>query len=511
MRFDIHDSRFVRRVLGGGDVGFADSYIAGEWDSPDLAKLLTAFSANFDRITRLLAGNPVMRAVNAVSHALNRNSKSGSKRNIHAHYDLGDDFYRLWLDPGMNYSSALFEAGQRDLAAGQRAKHAALAKAMDLQSGQTLVEIGCGWGDFARFAATEYQARVTAVTVSQAQHDYAARMVQQQGLSDRVTIKLCDYRDLEGRFDRVASIEMFEAVGEAYWPTYFRKLASLMAPGGRAGLQVITIREDLFEGYRRRPDFIQLNIFPGGMLPSDRRLRQETDRAGARLDGRPPLRPGLCRHPGRVGAPLWRTHRRGPRPGLRRPLRPALALLSRLLRGGLSHRAHRRDPAGAVGGLTRPCSRDRTEPIRRVPSPFEGRVGVGVAGRGKRRPAISRLRDVNLNTHRGGPPTPTFPARRREKMRAFEDYRFVSCPVAITGPVGWPVGEPPFGSTDTARVPAPTPVMLAVGIICTEVSKAATPRAIGLPPEGISHSSGERPSAAFTEAGVRTIALRPGS
>ncbi|WP_254600855.1 cyclopropane-fatty-acyl-phospholipid synthase family protein [Caulobacter sp. S45] len=278
--FDIHDSRFVRRVLGGGDVGFADSYVAGEWDSPNLAKLLTAFSANFDRITRLLAGNPMMRAVNAAAHALNRNSKSGSRRNIQAHYDLGDDFYRLWLDPGMNYSSALFLDDRHDLVAGQRAKHAALAQTMNLQTGQSLLEIGCGWGDFARFAAIEYQARVTAVTVSKAQHDHAAHMIQQQGLNDRVTIKLCDYRDLDGRFDRVASIEMLEAVGEAYWPTYFRKLASLMAPGGRAGLQVITIREDLFEGYRRRPDFIQLNIFPGGMLPSNRRLRHETDRVG---------------------------------------------------------------------------------------------------------------------------------------------------------------------------------------------------------------------------------------
>ena len=285
VRFDIHDSQFVRRVVGGGDVGFADSYIAGEWDSPDLARLLTAFSANFDRITRLLAGNPVIRAVNAVSHALNRNSRSGSRRNIHAHYDLGDDFYRLWLDPGMNYSSALFEAGPRDLAAGQRAKHEALARAMDLKSGQSLVEVGCGWGDFARFAATEYGAHVTAVTVSKAQQDFAARMIQAEGLGERVQVKLCDYRDLEGRFDRIASIEMFEAVGEAYWPTYFRKLAGLLASGGRAGLQVITIREDLFEGYRRRPDFIQLNIFPGGMLPSDRRLRQETDRAGLAWTG----------------------------------------------------------------------------------------------------------------------------------------------------------------------------------------------------------------------------------
>ena len=280
VRFDIHDPRVVRRILSAGDVGFADSYIAGEWDSPDLARLLTAMSANFDRLARLLDGSRWLRTFNAVAHALNRNSRRGSRRNISAHYDLGDDFYGLWLDAGMNYSSALFADGRRDLAEGQRAKHAALAQAMDLQRGQSLLEIGCGWGDFARFAATEYDAKVTAITVSEAQHDHAARMIQAQGLSERVDVRLCDYRDLDGRYDRVGSIEMLEAVGEAYWPVYFRKLGSLLAPGGRAALQVITIREDLFDGYRRRPDFIQLNIFPGGMLPSERRLQQETEQAG---------------------------------------------------------------------------------------------------------------------------------------------------------------------------------------------------------------------------------------
>ncbi len=280
VRFDIHDPRTVRRVLSAGDVGFADSYIAGEWDSPDLARLLTAMSANFDRLAQLIDGAPWLRALNAVAHALNRNSRRGSRRNICAHYDLGDDFYRLWLDGGMNYSSALFADGRRDLVAGQRAKHAALAQAMDLQRGQSLLEIGCGWGDFARFAATEYDAKVTAVTVSIAQRDHAARMIQAQGLSERVDVRLCDYRDLDGRYDRVGSIEMLEAVGEAYWPIFFRKLDSLLAHAGRAALQVITIREDLFDGYRRRPDFIQLNVFPGGMLPSERRLQQETDQAG---------------------------------------------------------------------------------------------------------------------------------------------------------------------------------------------------------------------------------------
>lgn len=284
-RFEVSDARFVGRVLRAGDVGFADSYIAGEWDSPDLAKLLTAMSANFDAMAKLMDGNRWLRGLNAIAHALNRNSRKGSRRNIHSHYDLGNAFYRLWLDEGMNYSSALFSDGAVGLAQAQHAKHAALAKAMDLQQGQSVLEVGCGWGDFARFAATEYGAHVTAVTVSQAQHDFAARMVQQQGLADRIDLTLCDYRDITGQFDRIASIEMFEAVGEAYWPTYFGKLAGLLAPAGRAALQIITIREDLFDAYRRRPDFIQLNIFPGGMLASERRLREETDRAGLSWTG----------------------------------------------------------------------------------------------------------------------------------------------------------------------------------------------------------------------------------
>ena len=279
-RMEISSPRMVRRVLAGGDIGFADSFVAGEWDSPDLAALLTAFSANFDHIARLMHGNPLVRLANAVAHALNRNSRKGSRRNVLAHYDLGDDFYGLWLDPEMNYSSALFTAPGQGLEAAQRNKHQALAEAMDLRQGQSLLEIGCGWGGFARFAATERGAQVTAITVSPAQQAHAAAMIQAEGLSERVKVALCDYRDVEGRFDRIASIEMFEAVGEAYWPTYFDTLRARLAPGGRAGLQVITIDDGLFDAYRRRPDFIQLHIFPGGMLPSEPRLRRETERAG---------------------------------------------------------------------------------------------------------------------------------------------------------------------------------------------------------------------------------------
>jgi cyclopropane-fatty-acyl-phospholipid synthase len=281
----VRDARFVRRVLTGGDIGFADSYVAGEWDSPDLPRLLTAFCANFDALGRLMDGAPLLRLANTLAHALRRNSRKGSRRNIGQHYDLGNAFYGLWLDEGMNYSSGLYADGVEDLAAAQRAKHRALAGAMDLRPGQSLLEVGCGWGDFALFAAREYGARVTAVTVSRAQHAHASARVRAEGLAERVAIELCDYRDIAGRFDRIASIEMFEAVGEAYWPTYFAKLAERLAPGGRAALQVITIDEALFEGYRSRPDFIQLHIFPGGMLPSSSRLVAEAARAGLQRTG----------------------------------------------------------------------------------------------------------------------------------------------------------------------------------------------------------------------------------
>ena len=277
---DVLDWRVVRRVLTGGDVGFAEAYMAGDCDTPDLAAFLTAFSANFDYLARLLSGNPLPRLIGAVQHAFHRNSRAGSRRNIAAHYDLGEDFYSLWLDPSMTYSSAIFDFPGEDLQVAQDRKYAELARAMDLREGMSVLEVGCGWGGFAEFAGREVGARVTAITVSRAQHAYASARIQAAGLSDRVEVRLVDYRDVEGGFDRVASIEMFEAVGEAFWPVYFDKLRTVLRPGGRAGLQIITIDDNLFDGYRARPDFIQSYIFPGGMLPSEPRLRAETARAG---------------------------------------------------------------------------------------------------------------------------------------------------------------------------------------------------------------------------------------
>jgi len=276
----INDYNFMRRAFAAGTIGFAEGFMAGEWETPDLSLVLEAFSLNFDRLSALLSGNPVMRAVNVFHHLLNANSRAGSKRNIHAHYDLGNGFYSRWLDPSMTYSSALYERPDQPLTEAQTAKYAALARTIDLAPGKHVLEIGCGWGGFAEFAAKEVGARVTGITISQAQYDFARKRLFDQGLAEKADIRLVDYRDIQGQYDAVASIEMFEAVGEAYWPAYFDKVRETLKPGGRAGLQIITIRDELFGRYRSRTDFIQRYIFPGGMLPSEARLKEETERAG---------------------------------------------------------------------------------------------------------------------------------------------------------------------------------------------------------------------------------------
>ncbi|WP_333611491.1 cyclopropane-fatty-acyl-phospholipid synthase family protein [Brevundimonas bullata] len=282
---NIRSYNFAARVLKGGDIGFAEAYMAGEWDSPQLAVLLETLVNNYDHIRRLFDGNRVVNAINWLGHRLNRNSRRGSRRNIHAHYDLGNAFYASWLDPSMTYSSARFERPGLSLQEAQRAKYASLARMMDLQPGHSVLEIGCGWGGFAEFAAREVGAVVTGVTISREQHDYARRRLFEAGLADRADIRLIDYRDVEGRFDRVASIEMFEAVGREYWPTYFDKVHEVLAPGGRAGLQIITIQDDLFDEYDARTDFIQKYVFPGGSLPSEARMAPVLDRAGLSVAG----------------------------------------------------------------------------------------------------------------------------------------------------------------------------------------------------------------------------------
>ncbi len=275
----IRDYRCFSRVMAASGIGLAEGYMAGEWDTPDLHALLEALSLNFDKLQDLMRANPLMRLCNAVGHALNRNSRAGSRRNIEAHYDLGNSFYSKWLDPTLSYSSAIYANPEDPLDVAQRRKYEALARRIDLQTGHHVLEIGCGWGGFAEFAAKDVGARVTGITISPAQYEFARKRMFENGLADRADIRLIDYRDVEGAFDRIASIEMFEAVGETYWPQYFGKLAQVLKPGGRAGLQIITIRDDLFRGYRAHVDFIQKFIFPGGMLPSEARLREEAAKA----------------------------------------------------------------------------------------------------------------------------------------------------------------------------------------------------------------------------------------
>jgi cyclopropane-fatty-acyl-phospholipid synthase len=276
----VNNYGFVRRVFSGGDVGFAEGWMAGEWDTPDLSRLLEVLSRNYDRLRGLVDGNVLVRAANRLMHVMNRNSREGSRRNIHAHYDLGNEFYSRWLDRTMTYSSACFEHPGQDLAEAQEAKYRALARRIELGPDQSVLEIGCGWGGFAEFAAREVGARVTGVTISQAQYEFACKRLFQAGLSEKADIRLIDYRDVRGSFDKVASIEMFEAVGEQYWPAYFSKVREVLTPGGRAGLQIITIKDELYEAYRKRTDFIQRYVFPGGALPSEARLREETEKAG---------------------------------------------------------------------------------------------------------------------------------------------------------------------------------------------------------------------------------------
>jgi len=276
----VRRTRAIRRLLIGGGAGFAEAYIDGDWHSPDLPRLLELLALNESAYDSLYRGQRWYRWLARVQHLLRSNSRRGSRRNILAHYDLGNRFYALWLDRTMTYSAALFPQGDAPLEEAQRTKYRSLAERLRLQAGHHLLELGCGWGGFAEFVAAEIGARVTAITISDQQHAFAAARIQAAGLADRVEVRLQDYRDVAGRYDRIAAIEMLEAVGERYWPLFFDKLRERLMPGGVAGLQVITIADRYFEAYRRGADFIQRHVFPGGMLPSPQALRQQVARAG---------------------------------------------------------------------------------------------------------------------------------------------------------------------------------------------------------------------------------------
>jgi cyclopropane-fatty-acyl-phospholipid synthase len=275
--------RAIWRLMRGGGVGFAEAFMDGDWTTPDLTRFLE-WALRSEQHSGAFRGHIGARFARRLVHRLRANTRRGSRRNIAAHYDLGNDFYSLWLDRGMSYSSGIYRSGDETLEEAQDAKLERIAELLDAGGGDRVLEIGCGWGGIIEKLLTRHACRMTALTLSTEQHSYAQARVERLGLAGRSDIRLQDYRDVSGQFERIVSIEMLEAVGERYWPVYFETLRARLKPGGTCVLQVITISEDRFAGYRSDPDFIQRYIFPGGMLPTKTAIRDVACAAGLSLD-----------------------------------------------------------------------------------------------------------------------------------------------------------------------------------------------------------------------------------
>ncbi|MBQ2261026.1 MAG: class I SAM-dependent methyltransferase [Loktanella sp.] len=281
----VHNADIFARTVREGDLGFCEAYMDGWWSTPDLMAFMDLMHDDMEHIYDGFPGQFLVRFYEQMRFWLQNNSKKQARKNISYHYDLGNDFYRLWLDDTMTYSSAKFVTGQESMEAGQIEKYKSMVDQMGVVPGDHVLEIGCGWGGFAEYAAKERGLRVTGLTISREQHDYAVKRMADAGLSDMVTIKMQDYRDEKGIYDGIASIEMFEAVGEKYWPVYFETLRERLKPGKNATLQIITVEHRRWHVYKRGVDFIQKYIFPGGMLPSPVVLREQIEKAGLQVAG----------------------------------------------------------------------------------------------------------------------------------------------------------------------------------------------------------------------------------
>lgn len=276
----IHNNDLFARLIREGDLGFCDAYLDEWWSTPDLQAFMDWVHADNEEIYDGFPGFSLVRNFEKFRFWLQRNSREQARKNISYHYDLGNDFYGLWLDDTMTYSSALFETGQESHEAAQIAKYASMVDQMGAQPGDHILEIGCGWGGFAEYAARERGLKVTGLTISEEQFKYAKERIEKAGLSDSVEFKLQDYRDETGTYDGIASIEMFEAVGQKYWPVYFDTVRERLKPGKNATLQIITVQDKRWDVYQRGVDFIQKYIFPGGMLPSPMALRDQIVKSG---------------------------------------------------------------------------------------------------------------------------------------------------------------------------------------------------------------------------------------
>ncbi len=277
---EVHNVDLFARTIREGDLGFCEAYMDGWWSTPDLMMFMDLVNDDPGEMYDEFPGQFLVRTYERMRFWMQRNSKSQARKNISYHYDLGNEFYGLWLDETMTYSSAKFDDGAQSLEAAQTAKYKSMVDQMGVQTGDHVLEIGCGWGGFAEYAAKERGIKVTGLTISQEQHDFAVARMERLGLSDMVDIKMQDYRDETGEYDGIASIEMFEAVGEEYWPVYFETVRSRLKPGKNATLQIITVAHRRWEVYKRGVDFIQKYIFPGGMLPSPVILREQVEKAG---------------------------------------------------------------------------------------------------------------------------------------------------------------------------------------------------------------------------------------
>ena len=277
---DIHNVDLFARLIREGDLGFCDAYLDGWWSTPDLQAFMDFIHADNEDIYDGFPGMGLVRRYEQLRFWIQRNSKDQARKNISYHYDLGNDFYGLWLDETMSYSSALFDDPQQSMEQAQIAKYKSMVDEMGVQEGDHVLEIGCGWGGFAEYAAAERGLKLTCLTISEEQFNYAVERIEKAGLSDKVTFKLQDYRDEKGLYDGIASIEMFEAVGEQYWPVYFETVRERLKPGKTATFQIITVAHRRWKVYKRGVDFIQKYIFPGGMLPSPVVLREQIEKAG---------------------------------------------------------------------------------------------------------------------------------------------------------------------------------------------------------------------------------------
>ena len=305
-------------ALRSGDIGFAESYIAGDWTTPHLTDLLKLFIANRQQVEGVIYGTWAGRLLYRIKHLLNRNTRANSQKNIHAHYDLGNAFYALWLDDTMNYSSAWFEGDAGgDMRVAQHAKVRRALRMADVKAGHRVLEIGCGWGALAEMATVEFGARLTGVTLSTEQLAFAQKRMVQQRVAEHADLRLQDYRDIQdGPYDAICSIEMVEAVGREYWPTYFQSVKRLLKPGGKACIQSIVIDDSLLDRYISSTDFIQQYIFPGGCLPCPREFRREAEAAGLRVVDEFAFGQDYAETLKRWASAFWRSARRSCSSGL---------------------------------------------------------------------------------------------------------------------------------------------------------------------------------------------------